>query len=99
MQLHDGMSCHNDDGLSVRVLMTSLGEGKDRSFNTITGNPVSRYFIEWPIFPSQDVSNAGMSLGTVLATIPVLFMTVRAGTAYQHLFPCCRYRCTDVQII
>ena len=33
----DGM-LHNDDGLSGRGLMTSLGQGKDRSFKQITGN-------------------------------------------------------------
>jgi len=42
---------HNDEGLSGRDLMTSLGERKDRSFNKITGNWfMTRYFIEWPIF-------------------------------------------------
>ena len=50
-------------------------------------------------FPSQDVSNAAMTLATVLATIPVIFLTEGVGTAYQRLFSCCRYRCTDVQII
>ena len=32
---------HNADGLSGRGLMTSLGEGKDRSFNKITANWVT----------------------------------------------------------
>ena len=34
---------HNDDGLSGRGLVTSL-EGKDRSFNKITGNWVMTQF-------------------------------------------------------
>ena len=35
MQHHGMLQCRNDDGLSGRGLMTSLGEGKDRSFNDI----------------------------------------------------------------
>jgi len=46
----DFMACDNDDGLSECGLMTSLGKGKDRSLNKITGKlgnePVSHYFIE-----------------------------------------------------
>jgi len=36
-RLH-GMPCHNADSLSGHGLMTSLGEGKERSINKITGN-------------------------------------------------------------
>jgi len=40
---------YDDDGLSGRDLMTSLGEGKDRSFNIITGN--------WVMNPTSIVDN------------------------------------------
>jgi len=35
---HDMLQCHNTDGQNWRGLMASLAEGKDRSFNKITGN-------------------------------------------------------------
>jgi len=38
------IQCHNEDGLSGGGLMTSLGEGKDRSFNKITANWVMTPF-------------------------------------------------------
>jgi len=37
---------HNADGVRGHGLMMSLGEGKDRSFNKITANWATRYFIE-----------------------------------------------------
>jgi len=88
-RLH-GMS-HHADGLSGRGLMTLLEQGKDRSFNKIKGNWVMNCT---GIVSNGYVRNAAMTLVTVLATIPLLFSD---GT--RHLFPCCRYRCRDVQII
>jgi len=44
---------HNDDGLSGRGLVTSLREGKDRSFNKITGNWVTTQF---PVSLLNDLS-------------------------------------------
>jgi len=38
------LQCHNDDSLSGRDLITSLGEGKDRSFNSITAKWVITQF-------------------------------------------------------
>jgi len=103
---HSMLQCHNDydEGISGRGLMTSLREGKDRSFNKITANWVvtefalfywmtifsfssSRYCADRSIVGHWYVSNAAMTLATVSTTsIPVLFMTVRAGMAYRHLF-------------
>jgi len=46
MRHHSMLQCHNDydEGISGRGLMTSLGEGKDRSFNKITANWVMTEF-------------------------------------------------------
>jgi len=57
------------DGLSGRGLMTSLEEGKDRSFNKIIQNWVMNCTC---IVDNWHISNAVITLATVLATIPVL---------------------------
>jgi len=58
--------------------MTSLGEGKDWSFNKITRNWFPVILLNDISFSSMDVSNAVITLGSVLATIPAVFSTVRA---------------------
>jgi len=62
-------SRHADD-LSGRGLMTSLGQGKDRSFNKITGNSAVNCT---SIVGNWYISNAAITLATVLATLSVLF--------------------------
>jgi len=49
--------------------------------------PSESYCADRSIVGNRYVSNAAMTLATVSATIPVLlFLSVRAGTAYRHLF-------------
>ena len=93
-----------DDGLSGRGLMTSRRERYviEQNNGKLGRDPVFRYFVQWPIFPFSScryyadrstaynwyVSNAAMTLATVLATIPVLFFwryapVWRAGTSFM----------------
>jgi len=71
---------HNADGLSGCDLMTSIGEWKDRSFSKIMGNWVMNCT---SVVSNWYVSNAVITLATVLATIPLLFSdgTCRYGVA------------------
>jgi len=80
---HFMLQC-DDDGLRGRGLMTSLGEGKDRSLNKIMANWVillntylsilsSCYCADRSIVGHWYVYNAAMSLTTVSATMPVIF--------------------------
>jgi len=90
----DATSRHNDDGLSGRGPMTSLGEGKDKNYVI----QVSRYLLNHLSFPSPAlvtarmtalwlISNAVMTLTTVYGVSnyssqsSAFFLTVRAGTA------------------
>jgi len=63
-------SQHNDDGLSGRGLMTSLGEEKDRSFNEITGTtqlPV--ILLNVLSFPSLALATARIAALLIIATL------------------------------
>jgi len=93
---HDCTACHNADGLSGRGLMTSLWEEKDRSCNKITGNWIMNCL---STVGNWYVSNAAMTLATVLATIPVLLSdgTRRYGVAAP--FSMLQVQTRDVQII
>ena len=76
---------HNDDGLSRRGLMTSLGEGKVRSFNNMI-------YFSLLYKRSDDVSNRVSNYSSTF------FLTVRRY-GVPAPFSYCRYRCRDVQII
>jgi len=89
------MPCHNADGLSGRGLVASLGERKDSSFNKITGNWVMNCT---SIVGNWYVSNAAMTLATVLATIPVFFSdgTRLHGVPLPFFMVQVMYRCIEM---
>jgi len=73
---------HNADDLNGRGLMASLGKGKDRSFNKITKNWVMSCT---SIVGNSYVSNAAMTLETVLTIIPLFFDGVSAPFFMLHM--------------
>jgi len=96
------MPCHNDYGLSGRGLMTSLGQGKGRSFNNITGNWPSLPLFYWMAYLSllqTLATQRSMTLATLLATIPVLLSDGTRRYSVPAPFSCCMHRCRDGQII
>jgi len=72
--------------------MTSLEDGKNRPFNKIIENWVMNCTC---IVDNWHVSNAVITLATVLATIPVLFFCQYAQVQRTGTFSCCRYRCAN----
>jgi len=72
-QHHGMLRCHNNDGLSGHGLVTSVGEGKGRSFSNIMENWIMTQFaiilLNDLSFPSPALTTAHIAALSVIGTL------------------------------